>query len=257
VELDWFTILAQVVNFFVLVAILRSLLYRPILKVMEQRESDIAERTEAAEKARTESMRLAEAYAARNRDLENSARDLIEDAEARAESKHKEMLAAARDEVSVQRDRWLGALRSELHQSHTDICKRLAHQVSSATRRALQDLSGADLAAVSVERFFERWNNLDTDETLRVTAALREGKVSFVSSSKLEPERQDELRAKLSELAGRELTVEFEVDPELVLGVKLRAGGVELGWSVADYVSELESELLAAVPGDRTEDSSD
>jgi len=50
---------------------------------------------------------------------------------------------------------------------------------------------------------------------------------------------------------------EFEVDPELVLGVKLRAGGVELGWSVADYVSELESELLAAVPGDRTEDSSD
>ena len=46
---DWFTFLAQIVNFLILAAVLQKFLYRPIIQAMERREKTISDRQQAAE----------------------------------------------------------------------------------------------------------------------------------------------------------------------------------------------------------------
>ncbi len=53
--LDWFTIFAQVLNFFVLIALLRLFLYKPIVGAMQERKEHVAQETHALREAKAES----------------------------------------------------------------------------------------------------------------------------------------------------------------------------------------------------------
>ena len=52
--IDWFTVIAQIVNFLVLVYLLKRFLYKPIIKAMDGREQRIAGRLEEADKREEE-----------------------------------------------------------------------------------------------------------------------------------------------------------------------------------------------------------
>ncbi len=45
---DWFTVVAQIINFLILVALLKRFLYGPIIRAMDRREAEIASRMDAA-----------------------------------------------------------------------------------------------------------------------------------------------------------------------------------------------------------------
>ena len=81
---DWFTFVAQLVNFALLLLLLRLFLYRPVLNLMEQRQEQLdrawqdARGAEAA--AREEAQRLASARAA----LEGERRTRLEQVEKEA-----------------------------------------------------------------------------------------------------------------------------------------------------------------------------
>ncbi|MEZ4640979.1 MAG: hypothetical protein R2856_39490 [Caldilineaceae bacterium] len=47
--IDWFTVIAQIINFVVLLLLLRRFLYGPIIRAMDEREHHIAEELAAAE----------------------------------------------------------------------------------------------------------------------------------------------------------------------------------------------------------------
>ena len=47
--IDWFTVIAQVVNFLILVWLLKRFLYRPILDAIDDREQRIATKIASAE----------------------------------------------------------------------------------------------------------------------------------------------------------------------------------------------------------------
>ncbi len=47
--INWFTVLAQIVNFLILVYLLKRFLYGPIIRAMQEREKKIARRLQDAE----------------------------------------------------------------------------------------------------------------------------------------------------------------------------------------------------------------
>ena len=51
-SIDWITVAAQIVNFLILVWLLKRFLYRPILDGIDAREREIAERMAEADKIR-------------------------------------------------------------------------------------------------------------------------------------------------------------------------------------------------------------
>jgi F-type H+-transporting ATPase subunit b len=117
-------LIAQVANFFVLLVILRLTLYKPILKMLDDRKQKIAEGLNAAEIARAEA---ASAQANIQSQLDTARKDGQEivanaqsvatriqaDAREQATKDREAALERARNEIQLERDRAIAELRTE------------------------------------------------------------------------------------------------------------------------------------------------
>jgi len=68
-QIDWITVVAQIVNFLVLVWLLQRFLYGPITRAMKNREKRIENRLTEARQERNEAEDEAEAYRQKQRQL--------------------------------------------------------------------------------------------------------------------------------------------------------------------------------------------
>ena len=103
--IDWFTVGAQVINFLVLVYLLKRFLYGPIIRAMDRREQAIIARLGDAETQVRATTREKELYTARRQELEDEREALME--EAREHSK--EERAHARLPPCVRKSRASGS----------------------------------------------------------------------------------------------------------------------------------------------------
>lgn len=119
------TLIAQIINFLILVVILTKVAYKPLIKVLDDRKNKIAASMEQAEREKTAAEQLKREYqeqlmAARTqaqtivekavRTAEQSKEEIL--AEARAE--HARMLKTAQEEISRERERAFAQLRGEV-----------------------------------------------------------------------------------------------------------------------------------------------
>lgn len=133
-------LIAQVVNFFILLVILRLVAYKPILKMLDERKQRIAEGLNAAEIARAEA---ASAQANIQVQLDSARKDGQEivanaqtiatriqtDAREQSQKDREAALERARTEIQLERDRAIADLRSEF----ADITVRAAEKVIGET----------------------------------------------------------------------------------------------------------------------------
>lgn len=125
VDLSLGTILAQMLNFFILVWLLTRFAYKPLLAMMTERKERIAKDLEAAEKARAEAEGFKADYAAQISNARVEAQQIVEKAIQEAESTTREQLATAREQIeqeknrarqdiAIERDRAMNSLRNEV-----------------------------------------------------------------------------------------------------------------------------------------------
>lgn len=125
VDLSLGTILAQMLNFFILVWLLARFAYKPLLVMMTERKERIAKDLEAAEKARVEAEGFKADYAAQIAKARQEAQQIVEKAVQEAENTTREQLATAREQIeqeknrarqdiAIERDRAMNSLRNEV-----------------------------------------------------------------------------------------------------------------------------------------------
>ncbi len=238
-SVDWITVGAQIVNFLVLIWLLKRFLYRPILDGIDAREAEI-------------SARMGEAAAIRESAEETEARYKAEIAALRAS--RGEMLDAARRDAEAERDALLSDARTRLaeeqaeRESHrteetrrfaADLHRRGAGALLALTRKALDDLADETL---------EQRIALHAASRLRgVAEALRDGagearEAVALTRDALPAEVQAEVRAALKDaLPG--FALRFDTDPALPPGLSLRLGGAQAGWTVDSYLDGLDAAL--------------
>jgi len=148
-------LIAQVVNFFVLLVILRLVAYKPILKMLDERKQKIAEGLNAAEIARAEAASAqaniqAQLDTARREGQEivanaqNIATRIQADAREQSAKDREASIERARVEIQQERDRAIADLRGEF----ADITVRAAEKVinQSLDRQAHQRVIDETLA---------------------------------------------------------------------------------------------------------------
>lgn len=94
-------LLAQIVNFSIIIFLMTKILYKPILKSLEDRKKKIEEGLMMAEKMRKEEEKLAEKQEKLLEDARKKARLVIEEATKRGKEEEKKILADARVEVET------------------------------------------------------------------------------------------------------------------------------------------------------------
>lgn len=151
-------LIAQVANFFVLLLILRFTLYKPILKMLDERKQKIAEGLNAAEIARAEAARAQTNIQAQLDTARKEGQEIVAGAqtiaqriqtEAREQSARDRdaALERARTEIQLERDRAIADLRGEFADITVSAAEKVIRQ--SLDRQAHQRIIDEALAESS------------------------------------------------------------------------------------------------------------
>ncbi len=92
-------LVAQVVNFLIIMVVLTKLLYKPILAVLEKRKREIEEGLVLGEKLRNEEEKLKEKKAKVLEEARREARTILEEAKKQGQEVEKEIIAQAHREA--------------------------------------------------------------------------------------------------------------------------------------------------------------
>ncbi len=112
-EIQVGSILAQILNFGILTAVLTFFLLKPIKSVLETRSRRIAEGQKAAEEALAEKAHIGEMKAQAEKEAKQQAKNLIAAARTEAEDRKVELLSANKAEVEAAREAMMKAVEKE------------------------------------------------------------------------------------------------------------------------------------------------
>ena len=240
-SVDWVTVTAQVVNFLVLVYLLKRFLYGPITDAMQRREQRIAERMDEAESREQAAAEEAEAYRAQKRELDDKREQLEREAREAADRERRELTEQAREEVGAQREQWFSGLEREKRAFLRQLRTVAADEIALAARRLLGELADASLEERLARRCVERLRAAD-DEAREAVQRARD-RLTVASAFELGDEARDLVIDAVRELAGKDTEPDFEQDPELVCGIELRLEGYKLSWTVDRYLDAIEGRV--------------
>lgn len=246
--IDWFTVVAQIVNFLILVALLKHFLYGPIIKAMEQREQRIAQRLSEGAAMREEAQQEAERYRHQQQALETHREEWLARTQQQVEQERQALLAQAKAEVDALRTQWIEALQQEKQAFLQEFRQRASQQIAMTARRALGDLANTSLEEQIVETFIEQLHHLDDEQlqAMRVSPLDSVHEVIVRSTFALSLAKQDQLvEAIRAQIAPAE--VKFETGSEPMCGIELRDRGYKIAWNLEQYLNQLEAETERAL----------
>jgi F-type H+-transporting ATPase subunit b len=154
--IDWFTVIAQAINFLILVWLLKRFLYRPVLDAIDTREKRIAAKIADADAKEAEAQKQRDDYQQKNQAFDQERNTHMNQVleEAKAERAH--LLDTARQESEDLRVRLAQGLRNEQQSLNEEISRRAREEVFAIARKVLSDLAGTSLEQRMTEIFLDR-----------------------------------------------------------------------------------------------------
>ena len=243
--IDWFTVAAQIVNFLILMALLKYFLYDRVIKAMDEREEKIHSRLLEAESLRQEAEREREVYRQKNREIDQKRDEVLARVEVEAARRREEALQKAREEIDLLRSGWREALRREQESFLRQLRLTAAGQVLAVSRRVLADLADAGIEKKVVDAFLRRLEGMDSDERQEAVDSIMKagGLVVLRSAGALSPAERRKISAVLHRVLGEDIKVEYETVPEMVLGIELVSSGQKIAWNLEEYLTHLEASI--------------
>jgi F-type H+-transporting ATPase subunit b len=243
--LDWFTIVAQTLNFLILVWLMNRFLYKPILNAIAVREKLIATELADADARKAEAQKEHEEFQKKNEEFDQQRAALLTKATDESKAERERLLDEARkaaDALSAQRQESLIRDAQNLNQAISRLTQK---EVFAITRKALTDLATTSLEERMGEVFDRRLRELDEKAKSLLGGALRKNSDPALirSAFALPAAQRAAIQNALNEIFSAEIHIRFETAPDLVSGIELSTNGQKVGWSIADYLTSLEKRI--------------
>jgi len=146
-------LIAQLVNFFLLLVVLRLFLYKPILEMLDRRSQRIREGLQAAEQSKEQAAQTEQEVAAQLAEARSQGQTLLaqaqesanrvqEEARAQARREGEILLERARSEIQLERDQAIAELRAQFADLTVSAAEKVINQSldRQAHRRLIEDV---------------------------------------------------------------------------------------------------------------------
>ena len=220
------TSLFQVVNFLVLVYILRRLLYRPLREAIDRRREAQAQAQADADAARREAAALQRELSERLADLDRSREETIREARARAEAERQAALAEAERAIRRRRDEVEQQLARDREEAVRSLRGELVRSAVALAERFLSQAADAGLQRQMTLRLAEQLGRIPEEDRQRLRGEWEAEDAAVIeTAAELNGDLRQTINATIESLAGRKLDVTVQARPALLGGLRLRIGG--------------------------------
>lgn len=244
--LDWWTLGLQTVNIAILVWLLQRFLYRPVLRLIDARRSEVDADYAKAAQAETDARAAREAIEAERVGIAAERAAALKSAAAQAEESAAARSAQAGREAEAMLAQARAALAKERAEAATEIRETAIDLGLEVAGRLIAELPAERRAAIWLDRVIAHLGTLPVAERQALTAG-GEGPavVRVVTDDTLPDAAEAAWRTRLAEALGAGLTIEFDTDAALVAGAEVHFPNTVLRFSWRSALDAIRSELLA------------
>jgi len=234
-------LLLQIVNFAIILIVLRAWVYKPLIKMLEKRRLSIAQGLEDARIA-SEARANAEDEAKRLLEEANAkAAEIVRQADTRAEAVKKEILAEAETEATHLRKQKMAEFEQERVQILAGLREEVVALSMAATQKLVQESLTVERQRGLLKEFFSgvKAGRVVVLEDAEVAGAAAEVTSALPLTADEQLMVKSELLGKLKEGA----SISFRVDPKILGGLVVRVGDRVVDGSVAGQMLALRQSL--------------
>ena len=226
-QLSWSTFFLEIVNFLVLVWILKRFLYQPVLDVIAQRRAGIEKTLAEAQDKLAQAQALQDQYQNRLSEWGREKQTAHETLRREIEAERARLMEALKTSLDQEREkaRVLEERRLRDVQRHNEE-QALQHGAQFAGR-LLTRFAGPELESRLLQMALEDLPQLTPErmEGLRAAYAATEEPIAVISAFPLDEARRRELQAQFAKLLGpARVAWDFRQDPALGAGLRVRIG---------------------------------
>ena len=241
--IDWFTVLAQIINFLILIYLLKRFLYGPIIRAMDEREKKMAAALDRAKNAEKEAAQRSLELERERQSLLSSKERLLAEAKAEVDAWRENTIKASKEELEALRKSWMDRLNSERQAFVTTLKRRIVEQVIDISDKVLKDLANENLDQQVIQVFLEKVSEKKDD----FSQEDLNREVSVQSGLPLSDDQVQGIREHIEQWFPMTTPIQFHVNNDLGPGIQVIAGDRKVSWNLAEYLEDLEKEIMAGL----------
>ena len=245
-QVDWWTLALQTVNFLVLVWLLERFLFRPVRAVLKKRQENVAQTLADAETARAQAESVKQSLEDSRKAIEDERVATLKKAHDEIEAEHDKMLEEAR----IEADRLIASARELVDNERADALDSLREDTVHLAGKMAQSILERMRALVSQNEWLRQVEAavkaLPEDDRQQIDKDLKDEKarLQIITATPLKAEDQIEWRERLSGLLGGAARIEFNSDPALLGGAELHFPHAVIGLNWANQLKQAQEVLL-------------
>jgi len=225
VELNWTTFVLEIVNFLILVWLLKHFLYQPVRAAVEKRRQSIEQQLAKAQQQQQEADALREQYENRLHDWEDEREEARQKLQREIEEERKRLQAQLEENLDLQRQKAEVLAQRVLNEHKRDSEFLALQQGAQFASRLLSGVASAELETRLFELLLEELKALSPARREALEEIGHDGKLmTVVSAYGLNEQQQQQLRDLFASLVEQPLQINFEQDEKLIAGLRITAG---------------------------------
>jgi len=233
-QLSWSTFLLEIINFLVLVWILKRFFFRPVQAMIERRRAAIEQRIAEAKAQQTEAEGLRQQFQDRltqweqeRQQAREQLRRELDSERAQGQAALTEQMAQAKEKVRVAEERRQADLENRLEETALQQGARFASQLLLAA-------AGPETEARLVEMVLDELARLPDERIENLRNHHGAASVEVASAYPLSQNQRERLQQTLAQRLAPETPVTFIQQPELLAGLRITLGAWVLDANLQD-----------------------
>lgn len=257
-EINWFTVIAQVINFLILVWLLKRFLYKPVLNAIDEREKKIASQLSDAAAKKAEAKKERDLFQQKNEEFDNQRRAQLTKVQEEAKAEKQKLFEEVRNESIVLRAKYEDSLQQEGEDIAESLKRKMQDEVFAIAQKTLSDLASVSIEEQLVDVFAGQIKNLKEEERNNFRSALFNNNKMLVikSAFELPPSSKSKLENVIAEITGNSIKFQYQTSPELVSGIEVNAENYKVSWNIDAYLDTLKKDITSSLPFKQKENAS-
>jgi F-type H+-transporting ATPase subunit b len=239
-ELNWSTFVLEIINFLVLVWILKHFLYRPVLDALEKRRLGIAHSLQNAEQLKTEANDLEQQYQSKLNDIELEKQHAHELLQQEIQQEKTQRLNQLADEIENARQKASVIEQRQQADTINQYQKKAHQQAARFTSQLLNSLACPELEQKLLDLLLDTLKQMDESHQQALLHACKNpnSKIIVSSAYTLSQAQRDELEQMFGQLCDQPSPdINYKQDKALIAGFRIVIDAWVLNINLQDQLS--------------------
>lgn len=249
-QINIFEIIAQIINFLVLLFILSKLLYKPVLKTMKERQEKINEELSKADKKMEEASSIISLYENKLREIGDTENELMDIAKKNAVEEKEKLMEGFKAKAEELMEIYYDRIEDEKSQFEFEIRKSLGENSVKIAENILKIFNYDSVHDNMFNVFMGKLASLKNDLNEKYQQEKSPGfdeNVVIRSAYEISDENKTMIEAELKRQFNADYKISYITDQRMILGYELRFSSFSLHTNIDRYLEEAQDNLMRII----------